>query len=128
MVHDDIDHKQHPTSMDLVTELLEILRRPKSVVQFPNVSDPIAMIGISICRARSVIILVHGADPNGSEAHGLNVVQVGDDSIPCATTKRLLRDITGCRLIKGCGETKAVCDDPWVVELGSRKCQIRRAH
>jgi hypothetical protein len=117
MVDDDVHHKEHSTSMDLITQLLEILSGPKTIIELSDIGDPVPVIGVPICCTRSIIVLVYWTNPNSGEAHGLYVVQVRSNGLPGAATEGLLCYIARCELREGRRESEPIRDDP--LDVGS---------
>ena len=69
MVHHYIDHEEHIPVMDCFGERLQVGCRSKLVIELGDISDPVPMIWVTVCRPRAVIVLIDWADPNGGEAH-----------------------------------------------------------
>ena len=112
MVYDDVNHEEHPPPVKLVAELPEISGSTEAVVELADVGDPVAMVRVAVRRPRAVVVLVDGADPDRSEAHRLDVVQVGSDRFPGTPAKCLFRDVTGGGLGERRRQSEAICDDP----------------
>ena len=76
------DHINHHIDVSLVAlgdECLEIVLRAEVGVQLLPVSSPIAVVAF-------VEVIHHGRNPDGVEAHTLNVVQVVHDTLVGAST------------------------------------------
>jgi hypothetical protein len=97
--------------MHLRRQRLQVLRRPKLIVQLASVLDPVSVVCITICRTWAIPVLRDRRDPDGGEAGALDVVQVGGDSSPSATAPSLGTRVALSGVSTG-GEGVAVSDDP----------------
>ena len=78
VVGNDVNHDVHSLSVGSVDEVLEVLLGSKVGVDLLPVSGPVAVVS-------SIKVVNDGGDPNGVEAHALNVVKVVLDSLPGAS-------------------------------------------
>ena len=61
--HSSSQHS-HAAAVDLVRQSLEVVGRSKPGVEFTGIGDPIAVVGVSVGCARTLIVLGDRADPN----------------------------------------------------------------
>lgn len=71
-------------------ERFQVASRAKSVVQFRGVGNPVPVVGISIGRAWTFVVLRDRTDPDRREPCILDIVEVFADRIPGPTTPRLV--------------------------------------
>lgn len=47
----------------------QVVCRSKLAMELSGISDPVAMVWVTIWRPRAIIVLFDSADPNGGDAH-----------------------------------------------------------
>jgi hypothetical protein len=81
--------------MHLLRKRQQVFLRAKPCIQFARILDPVPMIRIPICRARTLPILRDRADPYSGKPGVLDVVQVRGDGGPGAATPGLSARVAG---------------------------------
>ena len=56
--------RSHPATVEGVGESLEVVRGAELGVELSGICDPVAVVGVTICRTRALVILGDGADPD----------------------------------------------------------------
>ena len=79
MIDHNINHKIHPTLMQRISQILQILLRPKLRIYLIQIPLPVSMIRIAI-SSFTAQLGCDRRDPDGIEAHVLDVVEVVLDS------------------------------------------------
>lgn len=90
----DVDHEIHASFVQLVGQRFQIFLGAELGVDGIEILRPVAMVGVAIF-ARLDLVLDDGTDPDRSEAHLLNVIQLIDEPDPSATA--VLIQIARCR-------------------------------
>lgn len=54
----------HATAVNLVRQCLEVVGRPEPRVELTGVGDPIAVVGVTVGCARTLVVLGYGTYPN----------------------------------------------------------------
>lgn len=68
-----INHDQNPSLVTSTYEINKVFLTAEVVIQFVEIASPIPMIP-------SIAVINDGWNPNGIEAHSLNIVEIVDDS------------------------------------------------
>lgn len=95
VVRHNIHHEIHASLLQLRTQRLQIISSPKVRVQGIDVLRPVTMIRRPGGGIVTIDVLDDGGDPDGCEAHTLDVVKLGDETEVGATTVILVARVAG---------------------------------
>ena len=94
MIDNNIHHQIHPPLMQRISQRPQILPRPKPRVYLIQIPLPIPMISVTVGSVPAQL-RSHGRDPDGIEAHVLDVVEVVLDSFKGAAAVDAVGGVAG---------------------------------
>ena len=77
-----INHEERLPFMTRFGQRPQVVCRSKLEIELGDSSDPVNMVWVTIWLPRAIVVLVDSADPNGGEAHWLDVIEMIHNECP----------------------------------------------